>query len=115
MCGWGHEYLAIRLDGSILEKIKYVGGGLRVMLDTNCPECTRLRDRFAAATMRHLKARSHLDIARYSHDSAAVEVLTRQVEQSATLKLEAQRALRHHQQQAHTNPPEATSDSAATC
>jgi hypothetical protein len=81
----------------------------------DCTECTRLRDSAAAATMRHLKARSHLDIAGYSHDSAAIEVLTLQVDQAATLKLEAQRALRHHQQEAHTKPPEANSDSAATC
>jgi hypothetical protein len=106
MCGRLHEYLGPGFNGCIL-KIRR-GLGMRVR---DCAECTRRWDTFAVATMRHLKAKGSLDIATYSHDSEAIALLAVPVNHAATRRLEAEQALRHHQQQAH--PESAAADDPA--
>jgi hypothetical protein len=83
------------------------------MRQADCAECTRLWKALTEVTMEHSKAKSKLDIATYSYDTAAIARLAVPVEQAASRKLKAEQALRQHEQQAHPETREATSDSAA--
>ena len=70
-------------------------------MQPDCPECKRLWDAFAAASLEHVRHDSKLRIATISHDKGQIDALTPPAEAAETRKLELQQAIHHHDSQVH--------------